>query len=107
MLFVNEVITYVTSIHESLVQEHDIISCILGRASATKRAGHVIRPPSPKSPVASASAFESIEGSDEEDNMPDNSKMDASYLHANGNAVSSLKRIQFYFLSHCFILSKP
>ncbi|KAL6003363.1 hypothetical protein ACLOJK_023586 [Asimina triloba] len=57
-----------------------------GRASSAKRSGHVIRPPSPKSPVASASAFESIEGSDEEDNLPDNSKLDTSYLHANGNA---------------------
>ncbi|XP_058110286.1 AMP deaminase-like isoform X1 [Magnolia sinica] len=57
-----------------------------GRASSTKRAGHVIRPPSPKSPVASASAFESIEGSDEEDNLPDNSKLDMTYLHVNGNA---------------------
>ncbi|KAM7270847.1 hypothetical protein ACFE04_030061 [Oxalis oulophora] len=45
-----------------------------------------IRPTSPRSPVASASAFESVEGSDDEDNLTDNnSKMDTSYLHVNGN----------------------
>ncbi|KAL6336496.1 hypothetical protein AAG906_022437 [Vitis piasezkii] len=53
-------------------------------ANSTKRAGHIIRPTSPKSPVASASAFESVEGSDDEDNLPDNSKLDTTYLHANG-----------------------
>ncbi|WCJ41167.1 AMP deaminase putative / myoadenylate deaminase putative [Euphorbia peplus] len=48
-----------------------------------KRSGSIIRPTSPKSPIASASAFESIEGSDEEDNMTDSSKLDTSYLHTN------------------------
>lgn len=48
--------------------------------------GHLIRPTSPKSPVASASAFESVEGSDDEDNMTDTAKLDATYLHTNGNA---------------------
>uniref|UniRef100_A0A5B7A1W5 AMP deaminase n=1 Tax=Davidia involucrata TaxID=16924 RepID=A0A5B7A1W5_DAVIN len=57
-----------------------------GHASSTKRAGHLIRPTSPKSPVASASAFESVEGSDDEDNMTDNDKIDTTYLHTNGNA---------------------
>ncbi|XP_068668368.1 AMP deaminase-like [Aristolochia californica] len=57
----------------------------IGRASSAKRTGHVIRPPSPKSPVASASAFESVEGSDEEDNLPDTSKLDNPFLHNNGN----------------------
>lgn len=51
----------------------------------TKRTG--IRPISPKSPVASASAFESVEGSDDEDNMTDNAKLGTVY-HSNGNAVS-------------------
>lgn len=44
-------------------------------ASSAKRAGNLIRPTSPKSPVASASAFESVEGSDDEDNMTDNAKL--------------------------------
>ncbi|KAH6798240.1 AMP deaminase [Perilla frutescens var. hirtella] len=48
--------------------------------------GHLIRPTSPKSPVASASAFESVEGSDDEDNMTDTAKLDTTYLHTNGNA---------------------
>ncbi|KAG9453508.1 hypothetical protein H6P81_006412 [Aristolochia fimbriata] len=58
----------------------------VGRASSAKRTGHVIRPPSPKSPVASASAFESVEGSDEEDNLPDTSKLDNPFIENNGNA---------------------
>ncbi|XAR68798.1 AMP deaminase [Bertholletia excelsa] len=45
-----------------------------GHANLTKRTGH------PKSPVASASAFESFEASDDEHN-----KLEA-YVHANGNA---------------------
>ncbi|PQQ12680.1 AMP deaminase isoform X1 [Prunus yedoensis var. nudiflora] len=44
-------------------------------ASSAKRTGNLIRPTSPKSPVASASAFESVEGSDDEDNMTDNAKL--------------------------------
>ncbi|KAF9665232.1 hypothetical protein SADUNF_Sadunf16G0101200 [Salix dunnii] len=51
-----------------------------------KRPGSFIRPTSPKSPGASASAFDSVEGSDDEDNMTDNSKLDATNLHINGNA---------------------
>jgi hypothetical protein len=53
-----------------------------------KRPGSFIRPTSPKSPGASASAFDSVEGSDDEDNMTGNSKLDTTYLHINGNAVS-------------------
>ncbi|XP_059668010.1 AMP deaminase [Cornus florida] len=56
-----------------------------GHASSTKRSGSLLRPTSPKSPVASASAFESVEGSDEEDNTTDNAKLDSTYLHTNGN----------------------
>ncbi|KAI3473881.1 hypothetical protein Pfo_028062 [Paulownia fortunei] len=48
--------------------------------------GHLIRPTSPKSPVASASAFESVEGSDDEENMTDSAKLDTTYHHTNGNA---------------------
>ncbi|XP_044474011.1 AMP deaminase-like isoform X1 [Mangifera indica] len=60
-----------------------------GLGGSTKRIGSFIRPTSPKSPVASASAsaFESVEGSDEEDNMTDISKLDTTYLHMNGKAV--------------------
>lgn len=57
-------------------------------ASAAKRSSGLLRPTSPKSPVASASAFESVEGSDDEDIMIDNTKQDTTYLLANGNAVS-------------------
>lgn len=57
--------------------------------NSNKRAGH--RPTSPKSPVASASAFESIEGSDDEDNMVDDAKLNL-YIHTNGNAVSCLSK---------------
>lgn len=49
-----------------------------------------MRPSSPKSPVASASVFDSMEGSEDEDNMTDNSKIDLTYVHTNGNAVSNL-----------------
>ncbi|XP_042039546.1 AMP deaminase-like [Salvia splendens] len=47
--------------------------------------GHLIRPTTPKSPVASASAFESVEGSDDED-LTDASKLDATYILTNGDA---------------------
>ncbi|KAI9116211.1 hypothetical protein K1719_013141 [Acacia pycnantha] len=46
---------------------------------------NILRPTSPRSPVLSASAFESGEASDEENNMTVNAKIDA-YLHMNGNA---------------------
>ncbi|GFP93822.1 amp deaminase [Phtheirospermum japonicum] len=51
-----------------------------GNVSSTTK----VRPTSPKSPVASA--FESVEGSEDEDNMTDTSNLDTTYLHANGNA---------------------
>ena len=57
-------------------------------AGLAKRAGHILRPTSPKSPVASASAFESVEGSDEDVDVTDNVNPDATYLHTNGNAVN-------------------
>ncbi|XP_075510261.1 AMP deaminase-like isoform X2 [Primulina tabacum] len=57
-----------------------------GKVNSTTRAAHLIRPTSPKSPVVSAAAFESVEGSDDEDNMTDNCKLDMSYIHTNGNA---------------------
>ncbi|KAL6503260.1 hypothetical protein OROHE_023889 [Orobanche hederae] len=54
--------------------------------SSTTKMLYLVRPTSPKSPVASGSAFESVEGSDDEDNMTDTAKLDTTYLHANGNA---------------------
>ncbi|KAL5550505.1 hypothetical protein UlMin_000681 [Ulmus minor] len=54
-------------------------------ASPAKRTSSLLRPTSPKSPVASASAFESVEGSDDEDDLTDTAKMDTTYLHTNGN----------------------
>ncbi|KAL7585658.1 AMP deaminase [Lactuca sativa] len=50
-----------------------------------KRAGHLLRPTSPKSPVASASAFESVEGSDEDADLNESINLDPTYLHTNGN----------------------
>ncbi|KAL0338169.1 UNVERIFIED_CONTAM: AMP deaminase [Sesamum angustifolium] len=47
--------------------------------------GHLIRPTSPKSPIACGSAFESLEGSDDEDNVTDGAKLDTTYLLTNGN----------------------
>ena len=65
--------------------------CCLGKsvglARSASRSSH-LRPTSPKSPVASASVFESLEGSDEEDVLTDASKLDPTYLHSNGDAVS-------------------
>ncbi|KAL4354120.1 hypothetical protein GQ457_06G005890 [Hibiscus cannabinus] len=60
----------------------------VGHGTPVKRSASLIRPTSPKSP--SASAFESIEGSDDEDNITDNSKLDDTYLHTNGNAGPNL-----------------
>ncbi|XP_008778143.2 probable AMP deaminase [Phoenix dactylifera] len=60
--------------------------------SSIKKAGH-IRPTSPRSPVASASAFESVEGSDEEDNLHSDSKLDNTYLNTNGDIGPEHKSI--------------
>ncbi|KAL2337728.1 hypothetical protein Fmac_012174 [Flemingia macrophylla] len=62
---------------------------LFGRKSAQSgsfKRSH-LRPTSPKSPVASASAFESVEGSDDEDNIRDKNKVDTTYLHTNGTVV--------------------
>ncbi|KAJ7950002.1 AMP deaminase [Quillaja saponaria] len=60
-------------------------------ASSTKR--NLIRLTSPKSPVASANAFESVEGSDDENNMKDNANLTTTYLHTNGNAGPESKNL--------------
>ncbi|KAF4379092.1 hypothetical protein F8388_022179 [Cannabis sativa] len=54
--------------------------------TTAKRTSSLLRTTSPKSPVASGSAFESVEGSDDDDNLTDNSKLDTTYLLTNGNA---------------------
>ncbi|XP_057415177.1 AMP deaminase-like isoform X2 [Lotus japonicus] len=46
---------------------------------------NILRPTSPKSPVASASAFESVEGSDDEDFISESANLDTTYLHSNGD----------------------
>lgn len=56
-----------------------------GHVNSAKRTGLLTRPTSPRSPVASASAFESVEGSDDEDNITDNANVDMHIL-ANGEA---------------------
>ncbi|KAJ1416237.1 Metal-dependent hydrolase [Sesbania bispinosa] len=53
----------------------------------------LLRPTSPKSPVASGSAFESVEGSDDEDNITDRAKLDTTYLHTNGNVGAEGKNL--------------
>ncbi|THU53654.1 hypothetical protein C4D60_Mb10t16720 [Musa balbisiana] len=62
-------------------------------SSFSKRGGHGIRPTSPKSPVASASAFESQEGSDEDDNLPNDSGLDNTYLQTNGDIDQENKNL--------------
>ncbi|URE47924.1 Adenosine/AMP deaminase [Musa troglodytarum] len=57
-------------------------------SSFSKIGGHGFRPTSPKSPVASASAFGSQEGSDEDDNLPNDSELDNTYLQTNGDIKS-------------------
>nr|BAD94943.1 AMP deaminase like protein [Arabidopsis thaliana] len=54
-------------------------------ASSIRKTGSFVRPISPKSPVASASAFESVEESDDDDNLTNSEGLDASYLQANGD----------------------
>ncbi|XP_027069681.1 AMP deaminase isoform X3 [Coffea arabica] len=77
---------HVDSIPTGLPRLHTLPEGKSNHASSAKRSGHLIRPTSPKSPVASVSAFESVEGSDDEDNMTDSAGLNDAYLHANGNA---------------------
>ncbi|KAM3382240.1 AMP deaminase [Capsicum galapagoense] len=69
------------------------------------RSAHSLRPTSPKSPVASASAFESIEGSDEEDTITDTAKLDTAYLHTNGDAGADVNGQQIAMASPSMIRS--
>lgn len=79
---------YLKRILISLVIKHPIIVVENSAAGSTKKTGHLPRPTSPKSPIASASALESGEGSEEDADMTDNADLDTTYLHTNGNAVS-------------------
>nr|XP_043635920.1 AMP deaminase-like [Erigeron canadensis] len=56
-----------------------------GHTGLAKRASLILRPTSPKSPVASGSAFEDVEGSDDDVDVTDNVNPDATYLHTNGD----------------------
>ncbi|XP_074568208.1 putative AMP deaminase isoform X2 [Curcuma longa] len=56
-------------------------------AIPNKRGGHVIRPGSPKSSVHSA--FGSQDGSEEDDNMENDAKLDDAYLHPNGHFIGN------------------
>ncbi|KAJ4837674.1 hypothetical protein Tsubulata_013480 [Turnera subulata] len=87
----NGPLPYVEGIPPGLPRLHTLPE---GKAAGhTKRTGSFIRPTSPKSPVASASAFESVEGSDDEENLTDSSKIDTTYLHTNGNAGPECKAL--------------
>uniref|UniRef100_A0A0D9X393 AMP deaminase n=1 Tax=Leersia perrieri TaxID=77586 RepID=A0A0D9X393_9ORYZ len=55
--------------------------------ASTKRVGPLVRPTTPRSPVPTVSAFESIEDSDEDELVPD-TKTDAVYLATNGTIGS-------------------
>ncbi|KAH8505955.1 hypothetical protein H0E87_012969 [Populus deltoides] len=80
----NGQVLYVEGIPAGLPRLHTLLE---GKSAGhVKRPGSFIRPTSPKSPGASVSAFDSVEGSDDEDNMTGNSKLDTTYLHINGNA---------------------
>lgn len=83
---------FLNSLVKAHFTDYKLKYTITGKSShavATKKK-NLLRSTSPRSPVASGSAFESGEGSDDEDNMTDNSKADNTYLHTNGNAVSLL-----------------
>lgn len=86
-----------------------MITLFSGKAAAhspaAMRSASLIRPTSPKSPGASASAFESIEGSDDEENVTDNIKLDVTYLHANGNAVSEVLILETLHLDIFFVFA--
>ncbi|PIA32337.1 hypothetical protein AQUCO_04500143v1 [Aquilegia coerulea] len=61
-------------------------------ASSVKR-GHVVRPISPRSPVASASAFGSVEGSDDEDDFTVDNNIETGELYGNGNEGTEYKSV--------------
>ncbi|KAG8099012.1 hypothetical protein GUJ93_ZPchr0013g34202 [Zizania palustris] len=52
--------------------------------ASTKRVGVLVRPTTPRSPVPTVSAFDSIEDTDDDENLAPDSKNDAVYLGTNG-----------------------
>ncbi|KAK6120249.1 hypothetical protein DH2020_045940 [Rehmannia glutinosa] len=75
---------HVDSIPAGLPRLHTLPEGKFGNFLSFFLSGHLIRPTSPKSPVASV--FGSVEGSDDEDNITDNAQLESTYLHTNGNA---------------------
>lgn len=66
-----------------------VITIVSGKGASLSHSASrslLMRPTSPKSPVASV--FESVEASDDEEDFTDNSKLDPTYLDTNGDAVS-------------------
>jgi hypothetical protein len=55
---------------------------------STKRVAAIVRPTTPKSPVPTVSAFDSIEDSDDEEDIVPHANNDAAYLSSNGAIVS-------------------
>ncbi|VVB02593.1 unnamed protein product [Arabis nemorensis] len=78
-------------------------SSVLG--TSIRKTGSFVRPISPKSPVASASAFESVEESDDDDNMTDSANLDASYLQANGEMPADANEEQISMAASSMIRS--
>jgi len=78
----------------------------LPRSGSNRRVA-VIRPNSPKSPAASASAFESADGSDEDDATQHGGKLDNGYINTNGNLVSSHLSLVMVFSCYYFYSSTP
>jgi len=78
----------------------------LPRSGSNRRVA-VIRPNSPKSPAASASAFESVDGSDEDDATQHGGKLDNGYINTNGNLVSSHLSLVMVFSCYYFYSSTP
>jgi AMP deaminase len=66
-------------------------------SGSAKRMVHLVRPTSPKSPVASESAYGSLEGTDEDDGMQDDPKLNPIYMHSNGNTVSQSVMVKVWF----------
>ncbi|CAH8387345.1 unnamed protein product [Eruca vesicaria subsp. sativa] len=75
-------------------------------SSSIRKAGSFVRPISPKSPVASGSAFESMgESDDDDDNLTDAAELDASYLQDNGDLPADATEEQISMAASSMIRS--